>query len=377
MDLLILLTYGALCFVVFRVFKLPVNEYSIVTAAFGGVVLLAGIMLTVNFNHPFTNLARTYFVSTPIVPAVRGRVIEVPVVANTPLKKGDVLFRIDPEPFETTVAQLKATKALVEAQILQDRERLVAAEAQLHQAEADRSLAQKQYDDDKILVDKGTIPANRLDQSSTRLETTISEAQQTDAVVEQARAVLGAVSADGTPAKLAEIDARLDNALWKLDQTVVRAPADGYVTQLLLTPGIYVVPLPLVPSMVFIAHQERILAAAFRQISVQRIKPGYEVEVAFHALPGTIIRGKVLRVLPAMAAGQASPSGTLIAPELQKYPGRVVVLIELSEAVEEYRLPGGSMGAVAVYSEQWQAVAIVRKVLLRVKAWTYYLAFEH
>ena len=40
-------------------------------------------------------------------------------------------------------------------------------------------------------------------------------------------------------------------------------------------------------------------------------------------------------------------------------------------------LPAGSMGAVAVYSEHWHPVAIVRKVLLRMKAWTYYLSFEH
>lgn len=377
METLIVLTYAALCFAVFRVFKLPVNDYSVVTAALGGVVLLAAILLTMNFNQPFTNLARTYFVSTPIVPAVRGRVIEVPVVANAPLKKGDVLFRIDPDPYETTVAQLKATKALVEAQIVEDRERLAAAEAQLHQAEAARSLAQKMYDEDKILVDKGTIPANRLDQRSVRLEATISATQEANAAVAQARAELGAVAADGTPAKLAEIDARLDNALWELDQTVMRAPADGYVTQLLVTPGLYVVPLPLAPTMVFIANQERILAAAFQQISVQRIKPGYEVEVAFHAIPGTIIHGKVLRVLPAMAAGQASPSGRLIALEERPHPGRVMVLIALSEEVEKYHLPAGSMGAVAVYSEHWQAMAIIRKVLLRMKAWMYYFVFEH
>ena len=86
METLIVLTYAALCFVVFRVFRLPVNDYSVVTAAVGGVVLLTWILVTMNFNQPFTNLARTYFVSTPIVPAVRGRVVEVPVVANTPLK---------------------------------------------------------------------------------------------------------------------------------------------------------------------------------------------------------------------------------------------------------------------------------------------------
>ena len=61
----------------------------------------------------------------------------------------------------------------------------------------------------------------------------------------------------------------------------------------------------------------------------------------------------------------------------RKYPGRVVVLIELPEEVEAYNLPAGSMGGVAVYFEHWHEVALVRKILIRMKSWTYYLAFEH
>ncbi|NIO42668.1 MAG: biotin/lipoyl-binding protein, partial [Burkholderiales bacterium] len=66
-------------------------------------------------------MAREYFVTTPIVSEVRGRVIEVPVEPNRPLKRGDVLYEIDPEPFETKIEGLEG--------------RLVSARKQLKRSE--------------------------------------------------------------------------------------------------------------------------------------------------------------------------------------------------------------------------------------------------
>ena len=98
MELLLILTYTALCVAIFKIFKIPVNKWTLPTAVLGGIFLIGFIMLVMNYNHPFTNNARIYFVSTPIIPDVKGRVIDVPVKPNEPLEAGDVLFRIDPQP---------------------------------------------------------------------------------------------------------------------------------------------------------------------------------------------------------------------------------------------------------------------------------------
>ena len=100
MDLLLILIYVSICWVVFKVFKIPVNQWSLATATLGGIVGIALLMLIMNYNHPFTTNARIYFAVTPVLPSVKGRVIEVPVQANKPLKEGDVLFRIDPKPYQ-------------------------------------------------------------------------------------------------------------------------------------------------------------------------------------------------------------------------------------------------------------------------------------
>ncbi|KKK71844.1 hypothetical protein LCGC14_2909870, partial [marine sediment metagenome] len=61
-----------------------------------------------NYNHPYSEMSRQYFVTTPIVPTVSGKAIEVPVTGNVLLEKGDVLFKIDPIPYQNKVASLKA-----------------------------------------------------------------------------------------------------------------------------------------------------------------------------------------------------------------------------------------------------------------------------
>src|SRR6516165_3601021 len=99
MELLLILIYVSICYVTFKVFRIPVNQWSLATAALGGIIGIALLLLIMNYNHPFTKNARIYFAVTPVLPTVRGRVIEVPVKENAPLKEGDVLFRIDPKPY--------------------------------------------------------------------------------------------------------------------------------------------------------------------------------------------------------------------------------------------------------------------------------------
>ena len=108
MELLLILIYVSICYVVFKVFKIRVNQWSLATAALGGIIGIALLLLIMNYNHPFTKNARIYFAVTPVLPTVRGRVIEVPVKENAQLKEGEVLFRIDPKPYEYVVEQKKA-----------------------------------------------------------------------------------------------------------------------------------------------------------------------------------------------------------------------------------------------------------------------------
>src|SRR5882724_10210946 len=157
MDLLLILTYAAFAYAVFRIFKIPVNGYSLLTAVLGGIALLATLLLGMNYNHPFTSEARFYFNTTPIVPAVSGIVTEVPVKGNTPLKAGDVLFRIDPKPFENAVKAKEAALADAAQTTHQLRATADAAQKKLESSLADRDSARDIFERSQKLLASGAI----------------------------------------------------------------------------------------------------------------------------------------------------------------------------------------------------------------------------
>ena len=67
MDLLLILTYTALCVAVFKIFRIPLNKWTVPTAALGGVLIIGTLIMLMNYNHPYSEMARNYYVSTPTV----------------------------------------------------------------------------------------------------------------------------------------------------------------------------------------------------------------------------------------------------------------------------------------------------------------------
>ncbi len=315
MDLLLIMTYTAICVAVFKVFKLPLNKWTVPTAALGGVVLIGTLIFAMNYNHPYSEVSRSYFTTIQIVPQVAGKVIEVTESRNQKLKQGDVLLKIDPTPFETSLATLKAE--------------LISAEADLVRA--------------KKLTSKNALAKRELDIARRQVD---------------------------------ELLPKVTKAQWDLDNTVIRAPSDGYVSQVAVRPGVRAVPLPLAPVMVFIPDESRHFVGWFRQNSMLRLKPGYEAEIAFDGLPGEVFSARVKQVLPAMSQGQVSASGVLLDGSRDRYAGRIGVELLIDDpdfAQYDMMVPGGSYGQAAIYSEHMHHVSVMRKVLLRMSAWMNYI----
>jgi RND family efflux transporter MFP subunit len=274
------------------------------------VLLLFGLFIPMGWGAPqgSTMVVRN---SVAIVPNVAGEVIDVPVAANQPLKAGDVLFRIDPAPYQ---AQVDA----IEAQLTLQRQRL-AQMTQLQRADSGRGF----------------------------------DVEQRQAEVDQ-------------------LTAQLAGAKWNLDKTVVRAPADGYVTNLALRKGARVATLPLSPVMAFIDTSDTIVGVEIPQIDARYVQPGQPVELTFKFVPGTIYSGKVETVLQAIASGQTRASGTAVTPKtVQAAP--FVVRVKLDDAEIAKRLPAGSAGDAAIFTEHVKATHVIRKVLLRQIAITNYV----
>jgi multidrug resistance efflux pump len=327
MEMLLLLTYAAICAAIFKIFKIPLNKWTVPTAVLGGILIVGTLVVVMNYNHPYSESTRMYFQSVGIVPQVRGRVMEVPVQPNTVVKRGDVLFRIDDTPYRDTVKSLQARMAA---------------------AEDDRDHMKLELDRSQELERKGAA-SNR-------------ESQRWQAKY------------DGAVASIDDVKAQLHQAQFDLDSTVVRAPTDGMVTQLTLRPGTMVGRLNVNPVLVFLPTGESTLIGWFRQNSLLRLKPGSDAEVTFDALPGKVFSGKVRGVLPVIAEGQVLPTATLIEYKAQTASGRIPVIIDMDKSeFGEYDLPHGLFGQSAVYSEHAHHLAVMRKILLRMASWLDYL----
>lgn len=244
--------------------------------------------------------------SVAIVPDVAGEVVEVTAVPNAPLKAGDVLFRIDPTPFDAQLQALKAQEELAELRLSQMQ--------QLQRADTGRAF----------------------------------DVQQREAEAKQLRA-------------------QREAAQWNLDKTVVRAPADGFVTNVALRKGARVANLPLAPAMAFIDTTAPVIAVSVSQNDARYIAPGQLAEITFKFLPGQVFSARVDSVLQAVSTGQTQVSGLAVTPSAAIATPFVVKLV-MDDAGVVRSLPAGSVGVGAIYTDRIAPSHIIRKVLLRQQA---------
>ncbi|MBO2702298.1 HlyD family secretion protein [Shewanella algae] len=376
MDLLLILTYTAICVAIFKIFRIPLNKWSVPTAVLGGVVLIGTLILLMNYNHPHTAMGSQMYVTTPLIPSVRGKVIEVPVIPNKLLKEGELLFRVDPTPYQTEVTRLEASLEQAKQAVLGLDAAYKAAEASRIKAEAERDRTQLEYERYRSGFEKGAF--TRADVDNRRQYYLGAQASVEAAEAEARRAKL-ALEAEyqGQNTQVAEIAAMLEKARFNLEETSMRAPSDGYVTQLALRPGMMVVPMPLRPVMTFVHQEERFFVGAFRQNSLLRLKPGFKAELIFRALPGKVFQAEVIEVLPAIGESQVQAQGQLYGSSQIRLNGRPLVKLKPLDDLSQYHLPLGTNVEIAIYSDSFEHVSIMRKVLIRMKSWQNYLYLDH
>ncbi|MEX2940176.1 HlyD family secretion protein [Serratia fonticola] len=378
MDLLIILTYVALAYGIFKIFKIPVNKWTVPTAALGGVVLVGALILLMNYNHPYTFQAQKAVVSIPITPQVTGIVSEVTDKQNTFIKKGEVLFKIEPTRYQARVDRLQADlmTAIHSIQVLQGQ--LDEAVAHTSGIIAERDRLYKDYQRYLRGSRAKVNPFSESDIDNARQNFLAQDALVKSSLAEQAqiKSQLNSV-VNGEQSQIVSLRAQLTEAKYNLEQTVVRAPSNGYVTQVLIRPGTYAAALPLRPVMVFIPQQKRQIVAQFRQNSLLRLTSGDQAEIVFNALPGQVFQGRLTSILPVVPSGTYQAQGTL--QSLSMIPGSdgVLAVIELEPNADVDALPDGIFAQVAVYSDHFTHVSVMRKVLLRMTSWMHYLYLDH
>jgi multidrug resistance efflux pump len=376
MEALLLAIYSFFVWLIFIKFKwLPWNTVSQVTVVIIPIVALTTLILMLNVYAPSSSDVRVIKYVVQVVPEVRGRVTEVPVEGNAPVKKGDVLFRIDPTPFEIQVRTLEAQLAATEGSVEELNEELASAEGRTGSIRARLELARMRVVQNRELADTGAGDRFALEQAEAEVSQLEAELRASVGAEAQVRARLGATVGDDQ-AEVAEIKARLETARWELDQTVFYAPADGTVINLQLRPGQLATALGFQPVMTFVEDEFQVLAL-FNQNELHQVQPGDEAEIALETYPGRIIKAEVHSIVWAQGQGQIPMSGTL--PQSGAYPlpaGRFAVRLDIADEDRDLFLAAGAHGHGAIYTQHGHHIHILRKVILRVGSFINYLVLK-
>ena len=339
------------------------------------LLLFIVLFIPMQWGAPSGNVTQYQFV-VEIVSNVSGTIIEVPIEGNRPLKKGDVLFKIDPRPYQYRVDQVKAGLAEAEQAVPQLEAAWKAAVAATARAKAQRDLAKLESDMAKKTrgLDSGAISKLKVAQERLKLRATAAALDQSQS--NEIKAKLAYESEiDGVNTKVAQLQAQLKEAEYDLDQTAVVAPADGYTTGVTLQPGQRVGTVRAGSVLNYVVNDQTKLAAWINQINIRHVKPGQPAEVALQLYPGKTLKGTVDSIVLMSQTGQLEPSGEVpeqpIGPQP---PGQYIVILKIEDEADlPFGVPGGAIGTAAIYTESARATQVIRKVMVIMQAWMNYI----
>ncbi|MDX8433332.1 HlyD family secretion protein [Mesorhizobium abyssinicae] len=278
-----------------------------------------------------------------------GRIVKVGIADNQLVKRGDVLFAVDPESYRIALAQADAAVATARLNVEQLRAAYSQAMAQEKSDTSEVAYAQSQYDRAADLAQKGINAKSSLDEARNDLD----KARQQLAVAEQgiisAKAALGGnpdIETDKHPTVMAALAAR-DKAAYDLAQTTVTAPADGVVSQASsFKVGQYVA--IGTPLFSLVETGDTWIDANFKETQLTHMKPGQKAEIVVDTYPGKTFEATV----KAIGAGTGAEFSLLPAQNATgnwvKVTQRIPVRLELTDPDAKMALRTGMSATVTV-----------------------------
>ncbi|MGY2906401.1 HlyD family secretion protein [Bradyrhizobium sp. URHC0002] len=291
------------------------------------LMLTISLITMIFYFHPSTTSAAIYFRTVPILPEGSGRVVEVNVDFTAPVKKGDVLFRLDSSKQTAALETAKRKIAEVDASLISAQADIVKADAQVGEAKASLQQAKDELDVKSELQRRnpGIVPQRDIE----KLQVLVDQRQSGVDAATAARESSALRVSTLLPAERASAEAARAEAQVDLDKTFVRAGVDGRVEQFLVRPGDLVAQI-MRPAGVMIPDEagRGRLQAGFGQIEAQVMRPGMLAEATCISRPWKIIPLVVTSVQDFIAAGQFRATEVLIDPQNLQRPGSILVFLE-------------------------------------------------
>ncbi len=320
------------------------------------LMLTVSLITLIFYFHPSTSTATVFFRTVPIVPEINGRVSEVHVEFSAPVKKGDVIFKLDSAKQEAAMETARRKIAEVDAAMLAAQADVLKAEGQIQQAKGDYQQASDELDTKRELQQRnpGIVPQRDIEKLQVLLTGRQGALDSATASKQSATTRVTAL----LPAEKASAQAALAEAQVDLDKTSIRAGVDGRVEQFTLRVGDVVNPVMrsagvLIPE----GAGQRGLSAGFGQIEAQVMKVGMVAEAACISKPWKIIPMVVTGVQDYIAAGQFRGGEQLVEAQQVQSPGTILAFLE---PIYEGGLDGvtpGSSCVVNAYTSNHELIA--------------------
>jgi len=348
MELLITIAYFFLVRLIFFDFKLLKFNLFWKFIVFG--LWVAAVLTEILSLGQYTPYSKEAFVQSYVVqmaPEYGGRVKDVFITSNTPIKKGDPLFQMDPEPWQNKVHEYEAHLASAGTTVQKLGQRVVEATADAARTQATLKGAMAKHEMISKAAKQKAVSKIHLEEIEQRVAALKAQLQANRAAIREAQLAFDSEVGD-EHTEIAEVLAKLATAKYRLENTIIRAPSDGYVSNLQLYPGAFTRLKS--PVMTFINSEQYWIAAKMDQRGIQHVRPGDHAEIAFDMYPGKVFPAKVVSVIWANGNAQGVPSGLIPNEESVGGGFDFMVRLHLTEEHPDYPVRFGASGLVAVFT---------------------------
>jgi multidrug efflux system membrane fusion protein len=337
------------------------------------IVLLVAYYVEADRDTPLTTDAYVQAYVVQVAPQVAGQVVRVYVGEGDQVKKGALLFELDPRPFEHKVATLEAKLVQTEQEVKQLSSELAARKAEHERLTAEADYAREVHRQEKEIYAKNSTTERKYLDALQKRKASLASLEKSARLVQHSQEALDArIGAEH--ALVAEVRAQLAEARLNLDYSRVHAPCDGTITNLQLREGAYAHIGQAVLTVIDTEHW--LVIANYREKGLERMRVGQPALVALRGKPGRLWRGHVLWIGSGVSQGQGVPSGLL--PEVKEQTSwipaeqrfQVRLVLDDPEAVP---LRVGMTASVTVYVEPEGRLNRLTEAVHRVIAWLYYL----
>ncbi|MDH3717065.1 MAG: HlyD family efflux transporter periplasmic adaptor subunit [Planctomycetota bacterium] len=371
----LLITFSFLLFLWLVFFKFKWLKFTPAWALVSSFFVLHVMLLFViapRFFQPGSRDVRVIRHNVQLVPRLPEPTLltDVLVQPDTHVKKGTPLLQFDKRVYEYRVQHGKAQLAAAKQNVQVLKANLDAVAQAVVTAQANTKFAQDQVARYEELAKQGAGSQQDLQKWQDQLAVGEAAIQQTDA--DQKKAQLEYESEiDGVNTEVAKAAAVLKEAEYYLGQTVIHAPADGFITNLQAQPGLVVGGRRIGAIASFICEDEPYILATYFQEHLKYVKEGQPVEIALDTHPGQIFTGKVDAVWQAAGQGQMMPAGKLPTFDEPLPKGRFAVKILMDDPSQD--LAAGVQGATAIYTGKGNSFSILRRIEIRTYTWMNFL----